>query len=160
MLEQLRRQDQKPKDEYFREVFIQMIAFMRMTQLMIQSVQQTQHLQEDKELKPLKRFSQEVFVKLNWFFTTVKKMAGEEAAQILDDTMSFDSDKLNDLSIIAGIILESQEDISPITDLICSPTRRKRAFWECWQRSRVTVSPDVKMNEEAFESWYNTFFNH
>lgn len=153
MLNQLKTIRDK-KDEYFRNDLMRMLMFMKLNQFMIKVLQESPTVTENTEYKQLKRFSQEVYQKIEWFITVIKKMAGDNA-MIIDSEVSFDNDKINDLAQLADFILtHTDKDISDAVDLVTNRVRREELLFCSWKNSRLLLSPDINVNKTDFDKWY------
>lgn len=153
MLEQLKTTKDK-KDEHFRDDLMRMLLFMKISQLMITTLQESPTVSEDSEYKKLKRFSQEVYSKIDWFIGVVKKMAGDNAT-VIETEVSFDNDKINDIALLADFIAtHSDKDISDAVDIVTNRTRREELFFNAWKNSRLVLSPDINVNKADFDKWY------
>lgn len=156
MLQQLKQQDSKA-DKRFRDDLVRMLQFMRITQLMITSFHSSELVKTDKTLKPIKRFSQEVFGKLEWFQTVVKKMAGENAP-VLDSLLDMEGDKINNIAELSDFIASKEADISNEVDLMVNAHRRKEIMKNLWVASRTTFSPKMQLDLDDFDKWYGEQF--
>lgn len=147
MLEQL----QKPTTNYeerFRDNLIKMLMCFRMSQLAIASFQDSEVIKNSPEFKQLKRFTQEVYVKLQWFYTTFKKIAGPNA-DFLEEELSLEGDKVNNSVLLVDYVALNSKDLEKEVNFLTSPSARKRMMQQWWQQ--------IKEGQD-FEQWYNSVF--
>lgn len=145
------------KQERFRDRLILMLISQRAAQVLIKAFQSCDLVQESPELKPLKRFSQEVYQKIEWFTTTVKKMAGPNAS-FLEEELNLEGDKVNNIGSAIDAIAFSKDGLENETKLLTSSNYRRRMFYECWKQAKNITSPQLSIDDEAFNQWYNSQF--
>lgn len=155
MLEQLKAQA-TTKDRLFKNEFIRMLMFMRIVQFLISQFQDDDVVKEGTEYKQLKRFSQEVHSKMEWFLTVVKKMAGDNAG-VIDEELSFDTDKLCEIMNITEFVA-LKSSTTEMIEMLTSATQRKKLFQAAWESSRFAVSPELQVSQEEFDKWYEDKF--
>lgn len=154
MLEELKKPDITREEEHFRNNLILMLVTQRVAQVLIKAFQDTAMVRDNSALKPLKRFSQEVYVKINWFYTTLKKTAGPNA-DFLDEELDLDGDKVNNIGSAIDTIALSNKNMDRETNLLTSSTFRKAMFRKCWFASKnLSYSPELIDDIAQFEDWY------
>ena len=157
MLEELNKPITKT-EENFRDSLIRMLITQRVAQVLIKAFQETEMVRDNVAMKPLKRFSQEVFVKTNWFYTTVKKIAGPNA-EFLDAELDLEGDKVNNIGSAIDAIALSDKNMDNETNLLTSSTYRKDTFRKCWFSARgLTYAPELVDDIAQFEDWYSQQF--
>jgi hypothetical protein len=154
MLEQLKN-PQSSTDEHFRDNLVRMLFFTELTRLMVTLFQDTAVVKQH-EYKQLRRFCKEVHTKLEWFRSTVRKMAGENGERI-DEEITMDGDKVSNIAELADFIARNG-DVSKEVVLLTSKSQRERLFFAAWKQSRVSLSDQMPMDTEAFKAWYLSEF--
>lgn len=158
MLEELKKPDITREEEHFRNRLILMLVTQRLAQVMIKAFQDTAMVRDHSELKPVKRFSQEVYVKINWFYTTLKKTAGPNA-DFLDEELDLEGDKVNNIGSAIDAIALSSKNMDNETNLLTSSTFRKEMFRKCWFAAQgLTYTPELIDDIQKFEDWYEQQF--
>lgn len=156
MLEQLKEQQNTP-DAIFRDNLLRMLCLMRATQLMITYFQESPDIKTDSGDKKIKKFSKEIYSKIEWFISIIFKMAGENA-HILQKELNLESSKIEALMDAAGFITMAQSDVTNAVDMMVNRGRRKELIKDAWISSRTALSPKLQLDLSDFDLWYNENF--
>lgn len=117
-----------------------------------------------KGMRDLTSFSKELISKLNqadkkarWFISIVKKMIGLGNTEVLNEQLSIDSHKLNNVAQLTEWVVDTPGDLSNDIDFLISKTRRRELLLRSWKAA--FNKPELSAEEQhRFDRWYTTNF--